>query len=477
LITLYLSALFPAYTNPRIMRALVALAGAMALTLLLPRWLYTHVQPLFQLSILFGVGYSIVVLIRTAIGTGDSNPVLVLLGFVALGVAVTYDILRVNLVVQSPITTTHYGLSAFVIFQSAVLAAMHRRRARELEQRNREVQLLNEELRDQIASRSHELSQALALIASPRPLELLQPGMVLVDKYRIEHLLGQGAMGRVYRAVRLSDGQPVAVKLMQAGDPQMLARFAREAELVARIDHPNVVGIHDFGVTAEAALFLVMELVEGGRTLEDQRDQFGKLTWAMPLVHQLAFALQAIHARGVIHRDVKPANILIANTGKLKLTDFGVAHVSRGVEIDRSAGRSSQVTTHGGTKVDGEGGSSTERTMDVALTRAGMLIGSPLYMAPEVGMGAEFATARSDLFSFGLVAYELLSGQRAYPNPVVMARIEGRPLPDPPPKLGTIASGLPANVAAAIDACLGISPGARPDAASLVRLFDEVGLG
>jgi serine/threonine-protein kinase len=287
---------------------------------------------------------------------------------------------------------------------------------------------------------------------------VLEPGSVLADKYRIEALIGEGGMGKVYRANRLTDGRAVAVKLVRGGEPATLARFAREAELVARITHPNVVGILDFGIASESVLFLVMELVDG-QSLDRVRDRFGDLPWALPMVAQLAAAIEAIHALGVVHRDVKPANVLVAGE-VLKLTDFGVAHVKRVVDAEQSG-----VST----LVDAPG--TQAEPMDPSLTRAGTLIGSPLYMAPELSAGAEHASPRSDLFSFGLVAYELLSGQLAYDRPLVTACIQGGPLPAPPPPLASLVPGLPVHLAAIVDDCLHVSPDARPPAATVARLF------
>ena len=203
---------------------------------------------------------------------------------------------------------------------------------------------------------------------------------MVAERYRIVAPLGEGGMGTVFRAERLDDQRPVALKLIRGGaDPEALARFAREAEVVASIDHPNVVGILDFNVSKAGLFYLVMELVEG-RSLEAERSRFGDVAWALPLVPAAGRALAAIHARDVIHRDVKPSNLLVAN-GRLKLADFGVAQMQtlRARPARRDAtpcaaaprARSSSTPT-----------SST-------ITRAGMMIGSPMYMAPELAEGSE----------------------------------------------------------------------------------------
>jgi serine/threonine protein kinase len=326
------------------------------------------------------------------------------------------------------------------------------------------VQLLNENLRQQIANRSHELSHALALMASPKPAaQELDAGTVLADKYRIGELLGEGGMGKVYRAERLADGRAVAIKLVRGGNPRTLARFAREAELVARIDHPNVVSILDFGITDQAVLFLVLELVEGN-SLEHARERFGDLTWAVPMVAQLARAIETIHALGVLHRDIKPGNVLVAGD-TLKLTDFGVAHVARATDPERAEAK----TVESSMAADPDETATVQPNPN--LTSVGMLIGSPLYMAPELSQGADHASPRSDLFSFGMVAYEMLSGTRPYERSVVNAVLKGKPMPEPPPPLASLAPGLAADIAAIVDACLRTDPKARPDAATVVRVF------
>ncbi|HEX5060582.1 MAG TPA: protein kinase [Kofleriaceae bacterium] len=461
LIALFIRAVFPTYVHALAVRGFVAASLVFALTVALPAPIFTLLQTAYQMLIFAALAYAIVSLARAVIGKRDLPSVLMLVGFVLLALAVAWDVVRVRRVVQPLQATTQYGLTAFVLCQSTLLAFLNRRRSRELEQRNRDVQLLNEELRQQIANRSHELSHALTLMASPkRSAQELDPGTVLAEKYRIDQLLGEGGMGKVYRAERLSDGRAVAIKLVRGGSAGKLARFAREAELVARIDHPNVVSVLDFGITDQAVLFLVLELIEGN-SLEHVRDRFGDLSWAVPMVAQLAKAIETIHALGVIHRDIKPANVLVAGD-VLKLTDFGVAHVGRPDDPERAEAQ---------TVVEAEPDPDETATLNPSLTKVGMLIGSPRYMAPELGQGADHASPRSDLFSFGIVAYEMLSGQRPYDRPVVKAFLAGKPMPDPAQPLASVVPGLPADVAAIVDACLQIDAKARPDAATVAKVF------
>ena len=209
-----------------------------------------------------------------------------------------------------------------------------------------------------------------------------------IGRYRLVSEIGRGAMGAVYRAHDPQLERDVAVKLISLafaaghGDPkEAAARFAREARVAARLHHPNVVTVFDFGEEGDQ-LYLVMELVEG-ETLAQRlvRGEFPGTTAALEIVAQTADALAAAHLAGVIHRDIKPGNLLLPKSGAVKVSDFGVA------------------------KAVGE---STE------LTRTGMMVGSPAYMAPEQVQGMEL-DGRSDLFSLGVVLYEMLMRRKPFP--------------------------------------------------------------
>ena len=469
LIALFIRAVFPAYVPALPVKILAVVSAVFAATVLLPAPIFTLLQGPFQIIIFAALAYAIVSLVRAAIGDREISSIVMLIGFLLLAIGVAWDVMRFRSSVQCLQSTTQYGLTAFVLSQSTVLALLNRRRSRLLEQRNREVQLLNEELRQQIANRSHELSHALALMASPKATsQELEPGSLFAEKYKIGPLLGEGGMGKVYRAERLADGRPVAIKLVRAGNPRTLARFAREAELVARIDHPNVVSVLDFGITDKAVLFLVLELVEGN-SLEHARDRFGDVAWAVPMVAQLAKAIETIHALGVVHRDIKPGNVLVAGD-VLKLTDFGVAQIGRTPDTDRTEAK----TVESDKEADPDETATMNPNPDPNLTKVGMLIGSPLYMAPELSQGADHASPRSDLFSFGMVAYEMLSGKRAFERPVVNALLKGHAMPTPPPPLASIAPGLSSDLAALVDQCLQLEAKARPDAETVVRAFQKM---
>ena len=207
-----------------------------------------------------------------------------------------------------------------------------------------------------------------------------------IGRYTVTGELGRGAMGVVYSAVDPALDRPVAVKVIsrsQTGDvsiEELEARFLREAKVAARINHPGVVTIHDVG-HADNDLYLVMELVEGESLAQRlKRGAYFSPAEAFLLVAQIADAVGAAHSQGVIHRDIKPANILITRDGRVKVTDFGVA------------------------KALGDAGD---------LTRTGTVMGSPAYMAPEQARG-EAVDARADLFSLGVMLYELLLRRRPF---------------------------------------------------------------
>ncbi|HYN07778.1 MAG TPA: protein kinase [Vicinamibacterales bacterium] len=210
--------------------------------------------------------------------------------------------------------------------------------------------------------------------------------------YEIIIALGAGGMGEVYRARDPKLKREVAVKVLPeefAADPERLARFKREALAMAALSHPNLLAIHDFGDT-EGRPYVVMELLEG-RTLRE-RLTAGPLPVrkALDCALQIAKGLTAAHAKGIVHRDLKPANVFIGRDDHVKILDFGLAK-------QLPIGDSSQVET----------------ALDLEATKRGTVFGTPGYMSPEQVYG-KHVDQRSDLFSFGCVMYEMLSGRRAF---------------------------------------------------------------
>src|SRR5437867_8009829 len=230
------------------------------------------------------------------------------------------------------------------------------------------------------------------LVAPPAPR--LAPGSS-VGPYRIERLLAVGGMGEVYRARDTTLGRDVAIKILPrhfTADPERLARFEREARMLAALNHPNVGAIYGLEAAAGGIRALVLELVEG-ETVAD-RIQRGPVpvTDALTIARQIADALDAAHERGIVHRDLKPANVKITPDGVVKVLDFGLAKAAGG---------------------DATPDLSQSPTLMVGVTRDGIILGTAAYMSPEQAKGRP-VDKRADLWAFGAVLYELLTGRRAF---------------------------------------------------------------
>jgi len=219
----------------------------------------------------------------------------------------------------------------------------------------------------------------------------LSPGTRL-GPYEILAPIGAGGMGEVYRAKDSKLDRDVAIKVLPesvAANPDMLARFEREAKAVAALSHPNILAIHDYG-SQDGVAYAVMELLSG-QTLRDRLDSGAlSLKQAVDFAMQVARGLSAAHERGIVHRDLKPENLFVTKDGHVKILDFGLAR------------RTEQ-------KAEGETSAPTQSKG----TEPGTVMGTMGYMSPEQVRGRE-VDHRSDIFPFGAVLYEMLSGQRAF---------------------------------------------------------------
>ena len=219
-----------------------------------------------------------------------------------------------------------------------------------------------------------------------------------LEHYEILDPLGSGGMGEVYRAIDTKLRREVAIKILPpqfATDPSRLARFEREAHVLASLNHPNIAAI--YGVEhVEGIRFLVLELVEGPTLADRLKSGPMSVTEALNIAAQIAEALEAAHEKGVVHRDLKPSNVKIAPTGKVKVLDFGLA---KALGDPEPASAASNVEA--------------QSTATINETRAGIVLGTAAYMSPEQAEGKP-TDKRSDVWSFGVVLYEMLSGKRCF---------------------------------------------------------------
>ena len=234
-----------------------------------------------------------------------------------------------------------------------------------------------------------------------------------VSHYRVLGIIGGGGMGVVYRAEDLKLGRPVALKFLPeelGNDAPALQRFEREARIASSLNHHNICAIYEFG-EHDGLPFLVMELLEG-ETLRDRLSVAGEkglpLEELLDLSIQVADGMQAAHEMGIIHRDIKPANIFLTNKGICKILDFGLAKL-----LEAGEPEAAPPTANATEPTDTINAASNDGSIVSHLTRAGLAIGTAGYMSPEQVNG-EKLDARTDLFSFGLVLYEMATGHRAF---------------------------------------------------------------
>jgi serine/threonine-protein kinase len=373
----------------------------------------------------------------------------------------------------------------------ATLAGASLERLRSYQQ----VEQLVDQLRRQVAERSRQLLSVLAASHKDRAeFPALAAGDTIRDRYVVVRELGAGAMGVVFQARPTHGEGLVAIKVPQALRGQSLARMAREAMVIAQVDHPNVVKILDVDVTDEGLLYLVMEYVKG-RSLSECREHFGDIPWALDVLAQVAEGLMALHELRIIHRDLKLSNVMLTSAqggGRecVKIMDFGISRLEAlDTQFDTKDGneqaagqRDDQTTVLGNwraseekvhdaasQKAESETDSSRSRESTTSsnqeLTDFGSVSGTPFYMAPELAYGSKAVTAAADVFAFGLIAHELLTTQRAFAEPCIVAAKAGRILDAPP--LSARCPALPGQIAGLLMGCLSFDPGKRPTIVTL----------
>jgi Tol biopolymer transport system component len=274
-----------------------------------------------------------------------------------------------------------------------------------------------------------------------------------LSHFKITAKLGEGGMGEVYRAEDTKLGRDVAIKVLPEAfveDKERLARFEREAKVLASLNHANIAGIHEVGeadVAGESLRFLVMELAPG----EDLSDRLSRgaipQDEALRLGIQIAEALEAAHENGIVHRDLKPANVKITPEGQIKVLDFGLAKAWAGP--------------------GGNEDMSHSPTLTAQMTQAGTLLGTAAYMSPEQARGEE-ADRRADVWAFGLILSEMLTGRKTFNEPTVSDTLAAVLKSDP--DLSGLPTEAPPSLHRLIERCL------RKDARERLRDMGDVGL-
>ena len=273
-----------------------------------------------------------------------------------------------------------------------------------------------------------------------------------LEHYEIVGPLGVGGMGEVYRATDAKLKREVALKILPrqfAADPSRLARFEREAQVLAALNHPNIAAIYGLE-NADGVRFLVLELVEGPTLAERIASGPIPLEEALRIAEQIADALGVAHDKGIVHRDLKPANVKIATDGKVKVLDFGLAAVTQPA-------------------ASASGDPANSPTITMGTTQAGMILGTAAYMSPEQARGSNNVDKRADIWSFGVVLYEMVAGKRLFHGDTISDALAS--VLKEQPDLGRA----PLKVRRLLESCLEKDPKRRlRDIADARRLIDDL---
>jgi serine/threonine-protein kinase len=294
---------------------------------------------------------------------------------------------------------------------------------------------------------------AFVALTSLRTISRLRKQVEKVGPYRLIARLGHGAMGVVWEARHALLRRPTAVKLLPPGiaSERALARFEREVQLTAGLNHPSTIAIYDYGRTAEGVFYYAMELIPGINLLQlVEVDGPQPAARAVALLRQACGALSEAHAAGLIHRDIKPANLMICVRGGIpdfvKVLDFGLVKDIGTAELPRVG--------------DGPPG-----TTDAALSQDGSLLGTPLYMAPEGMSNPSTVDARADIFALGAVGYYLLAGKSPFPGRTAIEVFRAERQGPPPPLCKVAPHPVPDDLADLLYCCLSYRRDDRPQTA------------
>src|SRR5215468_2607906 len=269
---------------------------------------------------------------------------------------------------------------------------------------------------------------------------------VLGERYQLQNPIGRGGMATIYRGHDMRMDRVVAIKVLRevySTDPKFVTRFQREAKAASALQHPNIVQVYDYG-QSDGNYYIVMELVEGTDLRRYLRSRgILDIDRAIIIAHDIALGLGAAHRRGIVHRDVKPQNILVGRDGSIKLTDFGIASVYKDINAER-------------------------------LTTTGMTLGTVQYYAPEQAQG-EIVTPAADVYALGIVMYEMLTGHPPFDgdSPVAVAMQHIQDPPTPPSQLNP---SIPPALEEIIMRCLEKVPKMRfRDGSQLARALETLG--
>ncbi len=288
---------------------------------------------------------------------------------------------------------------------------------------------------------------------------------ILADRYALLAPLGTGGFGDVYRARRLSDGVTLALKVQKpapSGAPG--SQLARVADALARLRHPNIVTVHDVGVTADGRTFQAMDLVDG-QDLSEHKHRYGDVPWVLPVLAQVSEGLAAVHAAGLVHCDLKPRNVMLSpadhEAPTARIVDFGAARLMHPPDTACDEAAPPGDLPPSGAPADGE-----------ARPGVSAVVGTPVFLAPELHGAPQRVRPALDLFAFGVLAHQVLTNLLPFAEPPIFVWAREKRLPELLP-LDLRCPALPARASAVLMQCLDPDPDHRPPAEKIARTLHD----